>query len=580
MKKILLFIGILFCAFVLVSCSASKPNSDSDPSSPPGDDYGSIDGPTKEDFDSPSNSAPSGEASKGDVQAGQITASAWSDNENFEYWLNLITHSSNNVDQDKHYLASTFDAFNSKAPGLEVKNMYKVAITSNGVALNNAKVTVRLNSETLFQGVTNAAGIVYIFIKEIYDTNISFDITYNNQTITKTLETLPISKEINLEVSDFVVSNIHILDLALVIDTTGSMGDELNYLKVELQNVLETISKNNVNLEIRLALIFYRDEGDQYVTRTFNFTNDLSSQYNNIKNQKAFGGGDTPEAVHSALNELENLSWSDNSTKIAIHVCDAPPHAGTNYLISVAKSTKVLAQKGVRVIPVICSGSDELTELVFRQLALYTGGTYTYVTDHSGIGNSHTDQATPSDVVVEYLNKMLIRLITEYLNGTDIPPVAYNANDKHTVSFDSNGGSKINIQIVENNGLLTKFENPTKEGYVFCGWVIKGTDKTFRFDMPITSSLTLEAVWIDEDVSFEPGNDIYHLITFNTNTDQKYNPQLVLTNGLVNQPADPSKEGHTFLGWYTYEDGILTLFDFNQRVTNNIELYAIFVKNE
>ena len=45
-------------------------------------------------------------------------------------------------------------------------------------------------------------------------------------------------------------------------------------------------------------------------------------------------------------------------------------------------------------------------------------------------------------------------------------------------------------------------------------------------------------------------------------------------------PEDPAPEGKTFLGWYTYEDGILTLFDFSQRVTNNIELYAIFVKNE
>ena len=157
--------------------------------------------------------------------------------------------------------------------------------------------------------------------------------------------------------------------------------------------------------------------------------------------QSAAGGGDTPEAVHTVLKKAESLSWSKESTKIAIHVCDAPPHNDNAILQSVVSSTKTFAELGIRMIPVICSGSNYLTEFIFRQMALYTGGTYTYVTDHSGIGGSHTDQATPKDTVVEYLNKMLIRLITEYLTGTDIPPVAYNANDKHTVSFDSNGGT-------------------------------------------------------------------------------------------------------------------------------------------
>ena len=575
MKKALLFISIIFSIFLLVGCASSNSAGSSNPS----DDFGSVG--ERPDVSMPEYEDSNGSKDEGNVQAGQITASAWNDNENFNYWLDLITHSDNASESSKHYLASSYEGFNSKAPGLEIKNMYTLTITANGTPLNNAKVNVKINNQSLFIGVTNAKGIVYIFIDELYDTNITFDVTHNGVTVSKTLETLPETKNISLNFDEFTSTGTEILDLALVIDTTGSMGDELTYLKAELQNVLENIKQTNLNLTIRLALIFYRDENtsDAYVTRIFDFTTNLEEQYANIKAQNASGGGDTPEAVHSAFTALDNLAWTSGSTKLAIHVCDAPPHSNASVLQSVVSSTKSFAEKGIRFIPVICSGSDEFTEFVFRQTALYTGGTYTYVTDHSGIGNDHSEPATPTDVVVEYLNKMLIRLITEYLTGTDIPPVAYNANDKHTVSFDSNGGTKINIQIVENNGLLTRFENPTKEGCVFCGWVIKGTNKTFTFDTPITSSLTLEAVWLEDDITFEPGINNFYIVTFNTNTDQHYNMQLVSPNGLVNKPEDPVKEGHTFAGWYVYENETLTAYDFSTPVTKSFELTAIFIKN-
>jgi hypothetical protein len=176
MKKITLFISFIFCVLLLVGCGASAPNNSSGK-----EDYGSLPD------EMPDASAPEYDASapeydgshdnkdeNGSVQAGQITASAWNDNENFNYWLDLITHSDNNSENGKHYLAYSYDGFNSKAPGLEIKNMYTLTITANGTPLNNAKVNVKLNNQSLFIGVTNAKGIVYIFIDELYDTNITY----------------------------------------------------------------------------------------------------------------------------------------------------------------------------------------------------------------------------------------------------------------------------------------------------------------------------------------------------------------------------------------------------------------------
>lgn len=580
MKKIILFISIIFCAFLIVGCSSA-------PNTSKGDSYGSIDGDypddpgvypdapgAEPDYSAPSNKGEGYNKDEELPQAGQITASEWNDNEHYDYWKSLITYSDNDSETEKHYLASYYEGFNSKAPGLNIKNMFKLVLTSNGQALNNAYVTVRHASTVLFKGVTNAAGVLYFFVKDLYDTHVTFDISYNNQTYSKLITKLePVN---TIDIPEFQISSIEILDLALIVDTTGSMSDELNYLKSELKNVLETISKENQNLEIRLALVFYRDNGDEYVTRIFDFTTDLQTQYAKLSEQVAKGGGDTPEAVHDSFTAALNLNWSTDSTKILIDVCDAPPHSDDQILQSVVTSTIEFAEKGIRFIPVICSGSDGFTEFVFRQTALYTGGTYTYVTDHSGIGNNHTDPATPNDVVVEYLNKLLIRLINEYLTGKDIPPQAYNAQEKHTVSFETQDGSKVNVQLVEHNDYLTPVRS-FKLGQAFVGWLIKDKNTLFSYDMKITEDLTLQAIW-----ATEPSADYhYTLITFNTNNEEIYKVQFIMYGSKVKQPEDPIKEGYTFVGWYYLKDGENVLFDFETNLYyDNIQLNAVYEKNE
>ena len=68
-------------------------------------------------------------------------------------------------------------------------------------------------------------------------------------------------------------------------------------------------------------------------------------------------------------------------------------------------------------------GIDEETEYLLRSEALLTGGTYTFLTDDSGIGNSHFDPTISGQFTVELLNSMLVRLIREFHTGEDIPAV-------------------------------------------------------------------------------------------------------------------------------------------------------------
>ena len=49
-----------------------------------------------------------------------------------------------------------------------------------------------------------------------------------------------------------------------------------------------------------------------------------------------------------------------------------------------------------------------------RQIAILTGGTYVFITDHSGIGNSHLEPSI-GKYKVEFLNELMARVIKKYI---------------------------------------------------------------------------------------------------------------------------------------------------------------------
>ena len=142
------------------------------------------------------------------------------------------------------------------------------------------------------------------------------------------------------------------IEISFVVDATGSMGDELEFLKTELLDVISKIKKENPNSMVLTSSVFYRDEGDDYVTRVSNFTNDNNTTVNFIRNQSAGGGGDTPEAVHSALDKAVNeLQWSSNAkTRIMFLVLDAPPHHNNSVIGSIQASILKATEKGIKII--------------------------------------------------------------------------------------------------------------------------------------------------------------------------------------------------------------------------------------
>lgn len=205
------------------------------------------------------------------------------------------------------------------------------------------------------------------------------------------------------------------VDIAFVVDATSSMGDEINHLKVELIDIMKRVKDTLSERTVNLGTIFYKDYTDDYVTKVSDFSEDAKQTIDFMNNNPATGGGDFPEAVDDALEVAMNtLSWNENAlSRILFLILDAPPHQEQNNIDKLHDAIRLAAEKGIRIVPVTCSGIDKSTEYLMRSMALLTNGTYSFLTDDSGIGNPHI-KPTTDEYDVEYLNDLIVRVIYQY----------------------------------------------------------------------------------------------------------------------------------------------------------------------
>jgi len=206
------------------------------------------------------------------------------------------------------------------------------------------------------------------------------------------------------------------LDIALMIDTTGSMGDEISYLQQELESISKTIEDAYPDSDQHWALVVYRDTSDAYVTHQIDFTADVDAFRAELNEQSADGGGDLPEAPDAAFIELNRLSWREGEdvARLAFWVADAPHHEqNAESMMDGVLGAQAL---GVHVYPVASSGIDELTELTMRSSAQLTGGRYLFLTDDSGIGGDHKEPSIPCYFVTR-LDNALLRMVDIEMTG-------------------------------------------------------------------------------------------------------------------------------------------------------------------
>ncbi len=243
------------------------------------------------------------------------------------------------------------------------------------------------------------------------------EITINYRGITKTIHRpKKFEKGINTVEIEATCEAYNAVDIAFVVDATGSMQDEIDFLKLEINDVVYQAKQMNNQLTMRFGSVFYRDHGDAYLTQKQDFTKVLSESSSFIKSQIADGGGDMPEAVDEGLQvAIEEMSWSEEArTRILFLILDAPPHNNSEVQQRIKKLATKAAKKGIRIVPITASGLNKTAEYLMRSLALTTNGTYVFITDDSGIGNSHLKPST-DHYEVKTLNDLLTTLIKNYI---------------------------------------------------------------------------------------------------------------------------------------------------------------------
>ena len=206
------------------------------------------------------------------------------------------------------------------------------------------------------------------------------------------------------------------VDILYVVDATGSMKDELEFLKAEMKGIITGVKTANPQLDINLGCLFYRDKEDVYIVRKKEFTPDLSTIVDFISQQNADGGGDTPEAVDQALDTaINSMKWSEKAVaRLLFLILDAPPHYTPDILQSLKNNLVRAASKGIFIIPITGSGIEKSTEYLMRAMALATNGRYVFLTDHSHVGETHLIPTT-DEYDVMLLNKLIMNLISQYL---------------------------------------------------------------------------------------------------------------------------------------------------------------------
>ena len=331
-----------------------------------------------------------------------LTAGEWKDHENWGFFANLVNNGT-----------ISFPSF-----GVDPTQRIAVTVTDgSGNALPNASVQL-LDSghNAIWNAVTNKDGVAYLF-ETNGRTGASVSATNPGGGSAETaIEAAASDSQGARLVSDRSVSltiegsAVYYADtqVMFIVDTTGSMGDEMFYLQSDFAAIAEDVGTDGTSYSVR----FYKDEGDSYVTKTGSgFTTDVAQIRSALNAEYADGGGDEPEAVAEALSEaFSSDEWSNESAKVAFLIYDAPPHTGKEDMLSAA--IEEASRKGIRLIPVVSSNGSRETELFGRAAAICTGGSYVFLTDDSGVGGSHLEPII-GDYEVEKLHDIIVRIITQ-----------------------------------------------------------------------------------------------------------------------------------------------------------------------
>jgi len=187
------------------------------------------------------------------------------------------------------------------------------------------------------------------------------------------------------------------LDVAFCIDTTASMQGEIDTVKAKVKSMVTKIAQSNRHPIVRVGLVAYRDNDDNYVTKVFQFSENIDSVVHAISDITADGGGDRPEAVDRGLHAaIHDLQWNNSkkTAKLLFLIGDAPPHSDQPKYDCKQEAEDAIA-RDIHINTIGCDGLDSDNGIdVFKQIALVTNGNFEPLSYHQQIVDTKGNAAT------------------------------------------------------------------------------------------------------------------------------------------------------------------------------------------
>lgn len=416
---------VMLWAFALLlalsGCGAAADGAESAPAS---SDRSGSSGATSGASESGDSSSESGDREGEELEEpGQLTAGAWRDLSNWEFWTDLF-HRKEEQSEEESDEQEEYDTYRDWTNFEEDWEMltrwrYAVRVVSGERPVVDATVELRDGEgEKLWSARTDNRGRAELF-RGFFGGETSEDVAIvvrsgGEKVIVNDVEATGATR-VRVQV-DEASSPSPKVDVMFMVDTTGSMGDELSYIHSELAYVIEESEKQiGEGVSMRTSVGLYRDTEDEYVVKSHPFREDVSKAVSDLRSEEAAGGGDVPEAVDRALETaIQERDWSEEArARLLFLVLDAPPHNNEKARARLESAIRTAAAKGIRIIPVTGSGAPPETEFLMRSYDIATGGTYVFLTDHSGIGDDHLEPSV-GDYDVRYLNELLVDLVESY----------------------------------------------------------------------------------------------------------------------------------------------------------------------
>ena len=285
---------------------------------------------------------------------------------------------------------------------------------------------------------------------------------------------------------------------------------------IESNNTLSVLGNGSLTLNSALTLGQYTQYGGGSVT----MTDGLRAYFLTIDSGSLTVTGD-PQAITLRDQAIGKLYMGDgvrlftgSSAQDAAEAA-VPQLPGKKY-VRIANAWDVSYQPGTY------GTGDAVTDIKFYNDALTLKGKLFTRTGHTQVGWATVDGG-----------EKVYGLDAVYTQNEALTLYPVWNTNKYTITFDTNGGSEI-APITQDYGTqITAPADPTREGYTFIGW-----DKAIPATMP-AENVTVTAQW---EIN-------RYTVTFDTAGGSEIAPITQDYGTAIAAPADPTREGYTFIGW-------------------------------